>query len=76
MSWTFLDINIRNTSEWYGGYKDELGVVHLETMTLEVDFPGKQYNFVTLVLEIISLGWLFHRDFLLDKVMKRWPDSN
>ncbi len=37
-----LDINIRNTSEWYGGSKDELGVVHLETMTFEVSFPGKQ----------------------------------
>jgi hypothetical protein len=24
----------------------------------------------------MSLGWLFHRDFLLDEVMKRWPDSN
>ncbi len=24
----------------------------------------------------MSLGWLFHRDFLLDGVMKRWPDSN
>jgi hypothetical protein len=24
----------------------------------------------------MSLGWLLHRDFLLDEVMKRWPDSN
>jgi hypothetical protein len=37
-----LDINIRNTSEWYGGSKDELGIVRLETMTLEVSFLGKQ----------------------------------
>jgi hypothetical protein len=37
-----LRINIRNTSEWYGGSKDELGVVHMETMTLEIGFPVKQ----------------------------------
>jgi hypothetical protein len=37
-----LHINIINTYEWYGGSKDELGVVHLETITLEVGFPGKQ----------------------------------
>ncbi len=71
-----LYINIINTFEWYGGSKDELGVVCLETMTLEVGFLGKQYNFITSILEIMSLGWLFHRDFLLDKVMKRWPYSN
>jgi hypothetical protein len=37
-----LHINIRNTFECYGGSKDELGVVHLEIMTLEVGFPRKQ----------------------------------
>jgi len=37
-----LHINIINTFEWYGGSKDELIVVHLETMTLEVGFPRKQ----------------------------------
>jgi hypothetical protein len=37
-----LYINVINTSEWYGGRKDELGVVRLETMTLEVSFLGKQ----------------------------------
>jgi hypothetical protein len=37
-----LHINIINTYEWYGGSKDELGVVCLETITLEVGFPGKQ----------------------------------
>jgi hypothetical protein len=37
-----LHINIRSTSEWHGGSKDELRVVRLETMTLEVGFPGKQ----------------------------------
>jgi hypothetical protein len=37
-----LHINIINTYEWYGGSKDEFGVVHLETMTLEVGFLGKQ----------------------------------
>jgi hypothetical protein len=49
-----LHINIRSTSEWYGGSKDELGAVRLETMTLEVGFPGKQLNFVMSVLEIMS----------------------
>jgi hypothetical protein len=49
-----LHINIRSTSEWYGGSKDELGAVRLETMTLEVGFPGKQLYFVTSVLEIMS----------------------
>ncbi len=37
-----LHINIINTYEWYGGSKDELKVVRLETMTLEVGFLGKQ----------------------------------
>ncbi len=37
-----LHINIRSTSEWYGGKKDELRVVCLEPMTLEVGFPRKQ----------------------------------
>jgi hypothetical protein len=37
-----LHINIINTFEWYGGSKDELIVVRLETMTLEVSFPRKQ----------------------------------
>jgi hypothetical protein len=37
-----LNINNRNTSEWYGGSKDELEHVRLETMTLEVGFPRKQ----------------------------------
>ncbi len=38
-----LHINIKNNSKWYGGgSKDELGVVCLETMTLEVGFLGKQ----------------------------------
>jgi hypothetical protein len=46
-----LDINIRNTSEWYGGSKDELGVVYLETMTLEVGFYRK-----TIKLCYISFG--------------------
>jgi len=37
-----LHISIINTFEWYGGSKDELEVVRLETMTLEVGFPRKQ----------------------------------
>jgi vacuolar protein sorting-associated protein 13A/C len=32
-----LHVNIRSTSEWYGGSKYELGAVHLETMTLEIE---------------------------------------
>jgi vacuolar protein sorting-associated protein 13A/C len=32
-----LHINIRSTSDWYGGSKDELGAVRLETMTLEIE---------------------------------------
>ncbi len=43
-------LHIRNTYEWYGGRKDELGVVRLETMTLEVGFPRKHFALFTMFL--------------------------
>ncbi len=44
----FAILHIRNTYEWYGGSKDELGVVQLETMTLEVGFLGKHFALFTV----------------------------
>jgi hypothetical protein len=47
----FLEsLHIRNTYEWHGGSKDELGVVQLETMTLEVGFLGKHFALFTVFL--------------------------
>jgi hypothetical protein len=71
-----LHINIRNIFEWYGGSKDELEVICLETMTLEVGFLRKTIKLSYVSFGNNECGVVFHRDFLLDEVMKRWPDSN
>jgi hypothetical protein len=55
---SFLELailHIRNTYEWYGGSKDELGVVRLETMTLEVGFPGKRFALFTVFLFLVCV---------------------
>ena len=36
MELDILHINIRSSSEWFGGGKEQLGAVRLETITLEV----------------------------------------
>lgn len=36
MELDILHISIRSSSEWFGGGKEQLGAVRLETITLEV----------------------------------------
>lgn len=38
MELDILHINIRSSSEWFGGGKDELGAIRLETIKLDVTF--------------------------------------
>jgi len=38
MELDILHINIRSSSEWFGGGEDELGAIRLETIKLDVIF--------------------------------------
>ncbi len=73
----FAILHIRNTYEWYGGSKDELGV---ETMTLEVGFLGKHFALFTVFLFCVCVKqWVpsvilgFGADVLLQRATWMCP---
>lgn len=48
MELDILQINIRSSSEWFGGGKEQLGAIRLETITLDV-YIVFTYDLVTSI---------------------------
>lgn len=50
MELDILRINIRSSSEWFGGGKEQLAAVRLETITLEVSDKFAHHHLVRRLL--------------------------
>lgn len=53
MELDILHINIRSNSEWFGGGKEQLGAIRLETITLDVSNVFT-YNLVILYIHLFT----------------------